>query len=109
MTSKRSTADDESRFASEFEEYRRQGAFDELEGCEELSDLESMREGLRDIQKTHRQVFKRVIKKIRVAIDQRKKDLSYESDEDDYHPVSEGKKVEPENESDVRRLFGSLV
>ena len=90
-----------------FQEYRRQGVFTEFEDCQELSDLESMADTLRDIQKSHRQVFKRVIKKIRVAIEARKKEIDYEAD--DYEPVAELKKVVVENEDDVRRLFGSLV
>jgi hypothetical protein len=94
----------------DFQGYRRQGVYDEVEECAELSDLESMRDGLQDIQKSHRQVFKRVIKKIRVAIEERRKDISDDSDEDDdYQPISKGKTNEPENEDDVRRLFGSLV
>ncbi|MGY3692210.1 hypothetical protein ACVIGA_002290 [Bradyrhizobium sp. USDA 3240] len=108
--SKQWSSDDETQFTLDFQEYRRRGVYAEVEECEELSDLESMRDGLQDIQKSHRQVFKRVIKKIRVAIEELKKDLSDDSDEDDdYQPVSKGKTIEPENEDDVRRLFGSLV
>ncbi|OIQ73739.1 hypothetical protein GALL_446220 [mine drainage metagenome] len=96
----------EAEFSPAFQEYRRQGVFDEFEDCQELSDLESMADGLRDIQKTHKQVFKRIIKRIRVAIDEKKKGLDYESD--DYQPVPEPKKLVPENDEDVRHLFGSL-
>lgn len=104
------SGDDETQFMLDFQEYRRRGVYEEVEECAELSDLESMRDGLQDIQKSHRQVFKRVIKKIRVAIEERRKDISDDSDDDDdYQPVSKGKTIEPENEDDVRRLFGSLV
>jgi hypothetical protein len=106
-TSARWTAENEAEFAPVFQAYRKQGVFDEFEDCNELSDLESMVDSLRDIQKSHRQVFKRVIRKIRVAIEERKKEMEYE--DDDYQPVSETKKAVPENPDDVRRLFGSLT
>lgn len=108
--SKHWSGDDEAQFMLDFQEYRRRGVYDEVEECEELSDLEGMRDGLQDIQKSHRHVFKRVIKKIRIAIEERRKDLSDDSDDDDdYQPISKGTTIEPENEDDVRRLFGSLV
>jgi hypothetical protein len=86
----------------------RRGVYDEIAECQELADLESMRDSLRDIQKSHRQVFKTVIKKLNVAIERTRKSMDEDSD-DDYQPISESKRSTPENMNDVRRLFGSLV
>jgi hypothetical protein len=73
-----------------------------------LSLLERMRDRLRDIQKSHRQVFKTAIRKLNVAIEQTRKSMDRDS-EGDYQPISENKHPTPENMDDVRRLFGSLV
>jgi len=107
-TSSSWTADDESRFDFEYQTYRRKGVFDELEEYQELADLESMRDSLRDIQKSHRQVFKKVIKKLNVTIEQTRKSMDDDTT-DDYQPITQNKRTTPENMDDVRRLFGSLV
>lgn len=107
-TSSSWTADDESRFDLEYQTYRRKGVFDELGECQELVDLESMRDSLRDIQKSHRQVFKKVIKKLNVAIEQTRKSMDDDT-AGDYQPITKNKRATPENTDDVRRLFGSLV
>jgi hypothetical protein len=101
-------ADHEARFGLEYQAYRRRGVYDEVAECQELADLESMRDGLRDIQRSHRQVFRTVIKKLNVAIEQTRKSMDDDSD-DGYQPISESKRATPENMDDVRRLFGSLV
>ncbi|MBR0692556.1 hypothetical protein [Bradyrhizobium lablabi] len=100
--------DDEARFDLEYQAYRRRGVYDEVADCQELADLESMRDSLRDIQKSHRQVFKTVIKKLNVPIERTRKSMDSDSD-DDYQPISESKRSTPESMDDVRRLFGSLV
>jgi hypothetical protein len=107
-TSSSWTADNESRFDLEYQTYRRKGVFDELEECRKLDDLEGMRDSLRDIQKSHRQVFKTVIKKLNVAIEQTRKSMDDDT-ADDYQPISKSKRASPENMDDVRRLFGSLL
>lgn len=84
-------SDDEARFGLEYQAYRRRGVYDEFADCQELADLESMRDSLRDIQKSHRQVFKTVIKKLNVAIERTRKSMDNDSD-DDYQPISESKR-----------------
>lgn len=101
-------ADHEARFGLEYQAYRRRGVYDEVAECKELDDLESMRDGLRDIQRSHRQVFKTVIKKLNVAIERTRKSMDDDND-DGYQPISESKRATAENMDDVRRLFGSLV
>jgi hypothetical protein len=107
-TSSSWTADSEARFAGEYQDYRRKGVFDEVEDCNELSDLESMRDTLRDIQKSHKQVFKNVIKRLNVAIEKTRKSMDEDVD-DDYQPVAQSKQAAPDDMDAVRRLFGSLL
>jgi Restriction endonuclease len=102
------TAKSEARFATEYQDYRRKGVFDEVEDCNELSDLETMRDTLRDIQKSHKQVFKNVIKRLNVAIDKTRKSMD-EGVDDDYQPVSQSKQAGPDDIDAVHRLFGSLL
>jgi hypothetical protein len=60
------------------------------------------------MQRAHRVSFKRVIKKLNVEIQKRRKTEPRDDDDDDYQPVQESKHG-PENENEVRRLFGSLT
>ncbi|GLR84039.1 restriction endonuclease [Bradyrhizobium iriomotense] len=100
-------AEDEARFVDSYQIYRRKGVYDELESYDELSDLESMRDSLRDIQKSHNQVFKKAIKKLNVSIERTRKSTDDVS-EDDYQPIAQSKRATSEDVEEVRRLFGSL-
>jgi hypothetical protein len=102
------TAKSEARFATEYQNYRRKGVFDEVEDCSELSDLESMRDTLRDIQKSHKQVFKNVIKRLNVAIEKTRKSMD-EGVDDNYQPVSQSRQAAPDDIDAVHRLFDSLL
>jgi len=80
---------------------------DALENCETMAQPEGLRDSLTSMQKQHK-VSKGVLKKLYEDITARRK--TEDAEDESYHSVVTKKKAhEPENEEEVRRLFGSLV
>jgi hypothetical protein len=102
------TAQDAAEVKVAFEEYRLKGAIAEFSG-RNATELQELKNSPKGIQKRHRVSFRGVLRKL-------DKDIVmwrlHESDEEDdsYEPVAtSATKREPDNEAEVRRLFGSLI
>jgi hypothetical protein len=90
-------------------EYRLRGVMTEFEECEDVDQLEGLKDSLRDMQRRHRVSFRSILKKLDEDIKRRRRTEDAEED-DDFQPVTSAvKKHEPDNEAEVRRLFGSLI
>lgn len=103
------TGQDTDAFKDALHVYRSQGVLKELQGCDDLSQLEHMKGSLKDMQKEHRISFRSVLKKIDAGISA----MGFDPDDDTsetYSSVrSPNQKHEPDNEDEVRRLFESLI
>lgn len=87
-------------------EYRKTGIYAEYEECATLSELEGLRESLHNMQKNYRVSFKKTIRAIDADI--KLKRLTEEPDDEESQPISPSPR-QPEDEEEVRRLFGSLI
>ena len=107
--SPRWTVEDSTKVKEALQEYRTRGIAAECEEFDSVSEVEGLRDSLQEMQKKHRVSFRGVIKKLDADIKTRRM-TEDDDDGDGYHSVpSQVKKHEPEDENEVRRLFGSLV
>jgi hypothetical protein len=102
------TAQDAAQVEEAFQEYRLRGVIEEFDG-RNATELEGLRNSPKEMQKRHRVSFKGALKKLDENI--RNWRLHEQDEEDDsYQPVAtSATKREPDNEDEVRRLFGSLI
>ena len=87
-------------------EYQQRGVDEELKQCESYAELKELKDGLVEMQKDNKISFKRAIRRIDKEITKRG---GPEDEEEDFQIKKPAPEHDPKNESEVRRLFSSLL